>query len=96
MMMRHATTRLERAARSVRAAVAGLQTNCFSGARSRWIRGLRAENADAIGIEPVHTRVDSRGLRWTPGVRPGRSGRPTELNPSRARHRRDRIAVACR
>src|SRR4051812_7478485 len=32
----------------------------------RWIRGLRAQNPCAIGIQPVHTRVDSRGLQWTP------------------------------
>src|SRR3954463_552800 len=32
----------------------------------RWIRGLRAQNPYAIGIQPVHTRVDSRGLQWTP------------------------------
>jgi hypothetical protein len=47
----------------------------FHEAENRWIRGLRAENADAIGIEPVHTRVDSRGLSATPdgpmdGVQP--------------------------
>src|SRR3954447_9664929 len=32
-------------------------------------------NADAIGIQPVHTRVDSCGLVWTPGV-PGGAGPP--------------------
>src|SRR3954467_14079931 len=41
----------------------------------RWIRGLRAQNPCAIGIQPVHTRVDSRGLQWTPPTRdPTRSG----------------------
>src|SRR3954471_7923316 len=34
----------------------------------RWIRGLRAQNPCAIGIQPVHTRVDSRGLQWTPAT----------------------------
>src|SRR3954471_19126010 len=36
------------------------------GVGCRWIRGLRARNPYAIGIQPVHTRVDSRGLQWTP------------------------------
>src|SRR4051812_2057243 len=35
----------------------------------RWIRGLRGQNPCAIGIQPVHTRVDSRGL-------PPRASRP--------------------
>src|SRR5579883_506758 len=30
--------------------------------RNRWIRGLLAQNPCAIGIQPVHTRVDSGGL----------------------------------
>src|SRR6185312_4908279 len=34
----------------------------FQGAGSRRIRGLPAENPCAIGIQPVHTRVDSCGL----------------------------------
>jgi hypothetical protein len=37
----------------------------FSRVPSRRIRGLRAENADAIGIHSVHSEVDSCGLRWT-------------------------------
>src|SRR3954463_69832 len=43
---------------------------CFSrGVGCRWIRGLRAQNPCAIGMQPVHTRVDSRGLQWTPATR---------------------------
>src|SRR3954467_15017456 len=42
------------------------------GVGCRWIRGLRARNSCAIGIQPVHTRVDSGGLRWTPAT-----GEPT-------------------
>ena len=34
----------------------------FSGTGCRWIRGLLARNPCAIGIQPVHTRVDSCGL----------------------------------
>src|SRR5262249_55870708 len=37
------------------------------GVGGRWIRGLRAQNPCAIGISPVHNRVDFRGLQWTPG-----------------------------
>src|SRR5512140_610635 len=36
-----------------------------SGTANRWIRGLRARNPCAIGIQPVHTRVDSCGLPAT-------------------------------
>ena len=39
----------------------------------RWTRGLRAENADAIGIEPVHTPSGLCGLPAS-----GRAGRPDE------------------
>src|SRR5690242_14338317 len=43
----------------------GKQCGCFfSGAGNRWIRGLRAGNADAVGIGPVHSGVDS--LRTPP------------------------------
>ena len=31
-----------------------------------WIRGLEGENVDAIGIEPVHSAVDSGGLSGLP------------------------------
>ena len=34
----------------------------FRGGPGRRIRGLRAGNTDAIGLRPVHTEVDSRGL----------------------------------
>ena len=34
----------------------------FRGAGCRRTRGLRGQNADAVGIRPVHSRVDSRGL----------------------------------
>src|SRR6185312_1452397 len=44
----------------------GPMTVVFHEARDRWIRGLLARNPCAIGIQPVHTRVDSRGLLWTP------------------------------
>ena len=65
-----------RAALCLRAALQGLWIECFSGGWGcRWIRGLRAENADAIGIEPVHTRVDSCGLSAS-----GRAGRPAGPN----------------
>src|SRR3954469_2146691 len=37
----------------------------FRGVGCRWIRGLRAQNPCAIGIQPVHSRVDSGGLQWT-------------------------------
>src|SRR3954463_16378297 len=46
----------------------------------RWIRGLRAQNPCAIGIQPVHTRVDSRGLQWTPA-----NGDPTNSDFALAR-----------
>src|SRR5436190_17638178 len=74
MMMRHVTILLEGVARSLCAVLPKLRIECFSGAPlRRWIRGLRGENVDAIGIEPVHTRVDSCGRvdsgrpegRWT-------------------------------
>jgi hypothetical protein len=35
----------------------------MQGAGSGWIRGLRPEKADPIGLRPVHTGVDSGGLR---------------------------------
>src|SRR3954462_14121839 len=38
------------------------------GVGCRWIRGLRAQNPCAIGIQPVHTRVDSWGLEWPPAT----------------------------
>src|SRR5690348_11241666 len=38
----------------------------FQRGRDRWIRGLLARNPCAIGIQPVHTRVDSCGLRGLP------------------------------
>src|SRR3954463_3994157 len=48
------------------------RTRCFfRGEGCRWIRGLRAQNACAIGIQPVHTRVDSGGL--PPGGEPTNS-----------------------
>jgi hypothetical protein len=34
----------------------------FQGAGDRWTRGLLARNPCAIGIQPVHSRVDSCGL----------------------------------
>src|SRR4051812_35831894 len=34
----------------------------------RWIRGLRARNPCGIGIQPVHTQVDSGGLQWPPAT----------------------------
>src|SRR5436190_9488910 len=40
----------------------------FRGAGCRWIRGLFGQNPCAIGIQPVHTRVDSGGLWWTAGA----------------------------
>src|SRR5690242_10340061 len=40
----------------------GLNRGVFSGVGCRWIRGLLARNPCAIGIQPVHTRVDSCGL----------------------------------
>src|SRR5690348_9115093 len=53
------------------AAVPRPRMACFSsGVENRWIRGLRAENLESIGIGPVHTRVDSCGLR---GLRAARS-----------------------
>src|SRR3954463_456513 len=54
----------------------------------RWIRGLRAQNPYAIGIQPVHTRVDSRGLQWTPAM--GDSTRSDFALPPRRR----RVGVA--
>src|SRR6478609_7887950 len=44
----------------------GPMTVVFHEARDRWIRGLLARNPCAIGIEPVHTRADSCGLRGLP------------------------------
>ena len=41
----------------------GLDRGVFSGNQYRWTRGLLARNPCAIGIQPVHTRVDSCGLR---------------------------------
>jgi len=38
----------------------------FQGGRGVGIRGLLARNPCAIGIQPVHTRVDSCGLRGLP------------------------------
>src|ERR1700748_1265544 len=40
----------------------GLNRGVFPGNEDRWIRGLLAKNPCAIGIQPVHTRVDSCGL----------------------------------
>src|ERR1700755_263554 len=40
----------------------GLNRGESSGTGYRWIRGLLARNPCAIGIQPVHTRVDSCGL----------------------------------
>src|ERR1700743_1560336 len=47
----------------------------FQGAGCRWIRGLLARNPCAIGIQPVHTRVDSCGL-------PQRATRRKATSPS--------------
>ena len=44
----------------------GPMTVVFHEARDRWICGLLARNPCAIGIQPVHTRVDSCGLRGLP------------------------------
>ena len=38
----------------------------IQGVVCRWTRGLLAQNPYAIGIQPVHTRVDSGGLRGLP------------------------------
>src|SRR6185312_2892593 len=40
----------------------------FRGVACRRIRGLEASDTDAIGIQPVHSGVDSRGL-GAPAVR---------------------------
>src|SRR6478672_1794044 len=39
-----------------------LNRGVFSGGGYRWTRGLLARNPCAIGVQPVHTRVDSCGL----------------------------------
>src|SRR5512143_1399800 len=44
------------------------------GTENRWIRGLLAQNPCAIGIQPVHTRVDSSGLQRTPPLALGFAG----------------------
>jgi hypothetical protein len=50
---------------------------CFSGGWGcRWIRGLLARNPCAIGIQPVHSRVDSCGLCGPPPV----AIRPTAIS----------------
>jgi hypothetical protein len=55
----------------------------FGSPRGWWIRGRRAENADAIGIEPVHWGVDFRGLLSTPGVSGGQQVQFHEPNRCR-------------
>jgi len=44
----------------------------FQGGPGCRIRGLLARNPCAIGVQPVHTRVDSRGLR---AIRPRATSR---------------------
>src|SRR5690242_11954849 len=56
----------------------------FHGGRGVGIRGLLARNPCAIGIQPVHTRVDSCGLRGLPpkGESTNRNFAPEPGSPS--------------
>src|ERR1700759_1351305 len=40
----------------------------FRGVGCRWNRGVLAQNPCAIGIQPIHTRVESRGVAWSPAT----------------------------
>ena len=71
----------------------------FSGMGYRWIRGLLARNPCAIGIQPVHTRVETL---WTPWNLPPRAiqTKVPDAGPSRddlapGRTRRARPSPAC-
>src|SRR5215470_392627 len=61
----------------------------FQEVKSRWTRGLLAQNPCAIGIQPVHTRVHSCGLRGLPP----RGDALVELHAGRLDCRLPRLAV---